>query len=277
MKTNFAPIGIFDSGLGGLSVLRELVRLLPNERFVYLADQARVPYGSRKLNELRIISQQAVEFLMGLDSKLIVIACNTASAAALRPLREQFLGFPFVGMEPALKPAVTQSKGKKVGVLATPATFQGELFANLLEKYTEQAQIYSQACPGWVELVEDGLADSPTAEQKVREVVEPLLREGVDTLVLGCTHYPFLLSTLRKVVSPETLVIDPSPAVAQQTVRRLDALGLRVQEDYTLPDATAQVVFFTTGRLARYREQLHQVWDLPISDRLIFSLHPQDA
>jgi glutamate racemase len=273
MQTQFLPpIGVFDSGLGGLSVLRELVKLLPNERFVYLADQARVPYGSRKLSDLRVIAQRVVEYLKVLDSKLIVIACNTASAAALHTMRDNFLGFPFVGMEPALKPAVYETKTKKVAVLATPATFQGELFANLLERYSDQVQVYAQACPGWVELVEDGLADSPLAEQKVREVTEPLLKEGVDTLVLGCTHYPFLLNTLRKVISPEIRVLDPSPKVAKHTVNVLTTLHLRVPEDYNLPDATAQVAFYTTGNLEHFREQLHQVWDLPISDRFIYSV-----
>jgi glutamate racemase len=219
-------IGIFDSGVGGLSVWREIARHLPFEATLYLADQAHVPYGSRRLAEVREFSEGITRFLLGQEAKVIVVACNTASAAALHYLRRTFPGIPFVGMEPAVKPAVEQTRSGVVGVIATQATFQGELFASLMERYAGDVRLLTQVCPGLVEAVEAGALDVPGTEALLRRCLTPLIEAGVDQLVLGCTHYPFLQPAIERVVGVNVAVIDPAPAVARQVGRVLAQRGL---------------------------------------------------
>ena len=218
-------IGVFDSGVGGLSVWREIVRQLPQHDTLYVADQAHVPYGPRPLSEVRQFAEGIARFLIGEGAQVVVVACNTASAAALYHLRAAFPQTPFVGMEPAVKPAAQKTRTGVVGVIATPATFQGELFASLLKRFANDVTVLTQVCPGWVEAVEEGILDGPEAERMVRSCLEPLLEAGIDELVLGCTHYPFLRSTIERVVGPRIEVIDPAPAVARQTGRVLAAQG----------------------------------------------------
>jgi len=203
-------IGIFDSGVGGLSVWREIARQLPLEDTLYLADQAHVPYGSRSLNEVREHSEGITRFLLGWGAKIIVVACNTASAAALHHLRRTFPDVPFVGMEPAVKPAVERTRTGVVGVIATQATFQGELFASLLERYAGDVGVLIQACQGLVEAVEAGALDTPETEALLRHYLTPLIEAGADQLVLGCTHYPFLRPLIERVVGC-LLYTSPSP------------------------------------------------------------------
>ncbi len=219
-------IGVFDSGVGGLSVWREIARRLPCEDTLYLADQAHVPYGSRRMVEVREFSEGIVRFLLAQGAKIIVIACNTASAAALHYLRDRFPGVPFVGMEPAVKPAVEQTRNGAVGVIATQATFQGELFASLLQRYATGVRVLTRVCPGLVEAVEAGALDTPETEALVRACLAPLIEAGVDRLVLGCTHYPFLRPTIERVVGADVVVIDPAPAVARQAGRVLARRGM---------------------------------------------------
>ena len=214
-------ISIFDSGVGGLSVWREIARQLPREDTLYLADQAHVPYGYRRLAEVRELSEGITRFLLGQGTKAIVVACNTASAAALRHLRRTFPNVPFVGMEPAVKPAVERTRNGIVGVIATQATFQGELFASLVERYAGGVRVFTQVCPGLVEAVEAGALDTPETETLLRQCLTPLIEAGVDQLVLGCTHYPFLRPAIEHIVGASVTVIDPAPAVARQTVRVL--------------------------------------------------------
>jgi len=210
-------IAVFDSGVGGLSVWRHIVRQLPSEDTLYLADQAHVPYGHRSLSEVRQFCSEIGRFLLRQGATIIVIACNTASAAALKYLRDVFPQVPFVGMEPAVKPAVARTQIGAVGVLATEATFQGELFSSLLDRYAGDVDVITQVCPGLVDAVEAGALETAETEALLRTYLTPLLRAGIDQLVLGCTHYPFLLPTIDRVIEGRASIIDPAPAVARQT------------------------------------------------------------
>jgi glutamate racemase len=237
------PIGIFDSGVGGLSVLRSLRQLLPAEPVLYLADQAHVPYGPRPLEEVRQFSEQITRYLLGEGAKLIVVACNTASAAALQHLRQVFPQLPFVGMEPAVKPAAEQTRTGKVGVLATPATFQGALYASVVERFANGVTLLQSTCPGLVAQIEAGELDGPVTRSILEEALHPMLAQGIDTVVLGCTHYPFVIPLVQEIVGPQVRVIDPAPAVARQAARLLDEHGLR-SEPGALPPTLRYV---TTG------------------------------
>ena len=258
-------IGIFDSGVGGLSVWREVVRQLPHERTLYLADQAHVPYGHRRLAEVREFSEGITRFLLDLGAKIIVVACNTASAAALHHLRRTFPDVPFVGMEPAVKPAVERTHNGVVGVIATHATFQGQLFASLVERYAGDVQVLTQVCPGLVEAVEAGALDTPETEALVRACVAPLVEASVDQLVLGCTHYPFLRPAIERTIGEGVTVVDPAPAVARQTGRVLARLGLATPPS---PDAARRRdrvghhVFYTSGDAAAFALMIGQL--LPV-------------
>lgn len=218
-----SPIGIFDSGVGGLSVLRAIHRELPAERLLYLADQAHVPYGPRPLEEVRTFSREISRFLIQQGAKLIVVACNTASAAALHQLREEFPDTPFVGMEPAVKPAAEHTQTGRVGVLATPATFQGKLYASVVERFAHGVEIYPDTCPGLVEQIEIGALDSPTTRVIIETALQPMLEREIDTVVLGCTHYPFVIPLIQEIVGPGVRVIDPAPAIARQVRRVLES------------------------------------------------------
>ncbi|HEY7563504.1 MAG TPA: glutamate racemase [Acidimicrobiia bacterium] len=212
-------IGVFDSGVGGLSVLGEIRRQLPAADLLYLADRANSPYGERELAEVRGLAEACVQHLLGQGAELIVVACNTASAAALGHLRSLHPQVAFVGMEPAVKPAVAITRSGVIGVVATTATFQGELFASLIGRLGGEVVVIAQACPGWAEAVEAGKIDSAGTRRLVAEALAPVLRRGADTLVLGCTHYPFLRATIEQLAGPQLAIIDPAPAVARQVAR----------------------------------------------------------
>lgn len=219
------PIGVFDSGVGGLSVWREVVEQAPLQDTIYVADQAHLPYGNRPLSEVQRFSTEIARFLRASGARVIVVACNTASAAALYELRRAFREVSFVGMEPAIKPATEQTRSGAVGVIATKATFQGELFASLVERYGQDVTVIPRVCPGLVEAVEAGLFEGPETEALLRKCLEPLAEAGVDQLVLGCTHYPFLRPAIERIVGEGVAVVDPAPAVARQTVRVLAERG----------------------------------------------------
>ena len=220
------PIGIFDSGIGGLSILAQIRQLLPNESLLYFADQAHVPYGSRPLPEVRHFSMEISRYLIERGSKCIVVACNTASAAALDHLRASFPQVPFVGMEPAVKPAAAVTESGHIGVLATPATFEGELFASVVARFASGVEVHQRTAPGLVERIENGDLRSAGTKALIKETVQPMLAAGIDTLVLGCTHYPFIVPLLKEIVGPEVQVIDPAPAIDRQTRRVLAEGGL---------------------------------------------------
>lgn len=225
-------IGIFDSGIGGLSVLRHVQAELPHEPLVYVADQAHVPYGQRSAAEVRQFSEGISRFLLELGATLIVVACNTASAAALSHLRATLPQVLFVGMEPAVKPAAAQTRTGKVGVMATAGTFESERYADLMHRFAAGIRVYEDPCEGLVELIEAGQVTAIETELLLQRVLYPMLDEGVDTLVLGCTHYPFVRPLIEKVAAeklankPQAItIIDPAPAVARQTHRVLEASG----------------------------------------------------
>jgi len=244
------PIGVFDSGVGGLSVLREIIRLLPHEDVIYFADSAHCPYGPRPIAEVRALVTAVTSFLVEQSVKLVVVACNTASAAALHHLRANF-DVPIVGMEPAIKPAAERTNAQKIGVLATQVTFQGELFARLVERFAVGIDVYTQVCPGLVECIEAGQLDDPQTEALLRRCLTPMLDAGVDTLVLGCTHYPFVRDSIERIVGPGVEVIDPAPAVARQTARVLDREGLATNSPHQ-----GQVTFYTSGAAATLATQV---------------------
>lgn len=220
-----APIGIYDSGVGGLSVLREIKRQFPAENIIYLADQAHVPYGPRTLEEVRYFSNQISAYLLNQGAKLIVVACNTASAAALHQLRLTFPEVPFVGMEPAVKPAAETTRSGAVGVLATPATFQGALYASVVERFAQGVRLIQATCPGLVEQIESGNLEGVETRLILEGTIWPMLEQGIDTIVLGCTHYPFVIPLVEEIAGQQVRVIDPAPAVARQVGRVLNEKG----------------------------------------------------
>lgn len=215
------PIGLLDSGVGGLSILRELLRQHPRQHYLYVADQAHVPYGSRTLQQVRGYCHSITKFLQSQGVRLIVVACNTASAAALHPLRRSFPELLFVGMEPAVKPAARATRSRSVGVLATPATFQGKLFASVVERFGQGVELIEVVLPGLVEQIESGALEAPRTRHILERGLAPLRARGVDTLVLACTHYPFVIPLIRQVAGDGVQVIDPAPAIARQTGRLL--------------------------------------------------------
>lgn len=221
-----APLGIFDSGVGGLSVLRAVRSELPVEDLLYLADQGHVPYGARPLEEVRAFSEGITRYLLDRGAKLIVVACNTASAAALHHLRRTFPGTPFVGMEPAVKPAAEQTRTGVVGVLATPATFQGALYASVIERFANGVTVLQDTCPGLVMEIERGELVGAGVRRILEQALQPMLARGIDVIVLGCTHYPFVIPVIEEIAGPGVRVIDPAPAVARQVRRVLEERGL---------------------------------------------------
>jgi len=226
-KMGSAPIGVFDSGVGGLSVLREIHTHLPNEDLIFIADQSHVPYGPRPLRQVQVFSEAITRYLLDQGSKIIVVACNTASAAALYYLRETFPEVPFVGMEPAVKPAAEQTQSGVVGVLATPATFQGELYASVVERFANGVTVLQDTCPGLVGQIEKGELDTPATRDILGNALTPMLAKDIDRVVMGCTHYPFVIPLIQEIVGPNVKVIDPAPAVARQVARVLAAHGLQ--------------------------------------------------
>ncbi len=212
-------LGIFDSGIGGLAVMRALVQQNQQLPILYLADQAHAPYGQRSSQELGEIAWGITDELIRRRAATVVVACNSASAAALYGLRETFPESNIVGMEPAVRPAAKKSRSGKIGVIATKITLAGEPYAGVVNKYARDLQVFTVSCPEFVELVEAGEVDSPAAEVVVGNKLRPLLEKGVDQLVLGCTHYSFLKPVIEKVCAPQASVVDPAAAVANQALR----------------------------------------------------------
>ncbi len=219
------PIGIFDSGVGGLSVLRSIREQIPNEDVIYFGDQGHVPYGPRSMEQIQNFSEGITRFLLKHNSKIIVVACNTASAAALKYLRETFPDVQFVGMEPAVKPAAEKTQTGNVGVLATPATFQGALYASVVERFGVGVELFQHTCPGLVNQIEAGELDTPKTRAILEDALLPMLKKNIDTVVIGCTHYPFVIPLIKQVVGENVRVIDPAPSVAKQAKRLLEAGG----------------------------------------------------
>ncbi|NWF64817.1 MAG: glutamate racemase [Chloroflexi bacterium] len=217
------PIGIFDSGVGGLSVLREIRAEMPYEDILYFGDQGHVPYGPRPMKQIQDFSEAISRYLLLQHAKIIVVACNTASAAALRYLRKTFPHVPFVGMEPAVKPAAEKTQTGKVGVLATPATFQGALYASVVERFANGVELFQNTCNGLVQEIERGNLNGDETRRILKNALQPMLAENIDTVVLGCTHYPFVIPLIQEIVGDNVQVINPAPAVARQVKRLVEA------------------------------------------------------
>lgn len=216
-------IGIFDSGSGGLSVFREVFKLLPHEKYVYFSDNAHCPYGEKSRDYIIGRARSITDFLIGKGCDVIVVACNTATAAAIAFLREKFPSVPFIGMEPAVKPAALATKTGVIGVLATAGTLKASKYLDTRDRFSDGIKVIEHVGQGFVELVENGILEGPEAESTVCESVAPLVESGADFIVLGCTHYPFLRPVIEKVAAElapdrEITVIDPAPAVARQLV-----------------------------------------------------------
>jgi len=245
--TDSRPIGLFDSGLGGLSIWRAVTGRLPEETTRYVADQAYCPYGPRPAEEIISRARAMTRFLTHLDCKLIVVACNTASAAALQILRTEF-DRPFVGMEPAIKPAAQATRTGHIGLLATAGTLQGHLFQNTAHRYANGTQMHIQIGNGLVEQVESGQLDTLDTEQLLHQYLDPMLAAGVDQVVLGCTHYPLLIPLIERIVAGRAQVIDPAQAVARQVEHVLTSTGLLHSPPPTADHKrVARHQFYTTG------------------------------
>jgi glutamate racemase len=237
-------------------VLRAVRAQLPNARVLYLGDNGHIPYGARPLAQVRGFSHAITRCLAERGAQVIVVACNTASAAALASLRQapEFAGLPFVGMEPAVKPAAQGTRSGVVGVLATPATFQGELYASVVERFAQGVRVLQQVCPGLVQQIEAGQVNTPQTEAMLRGWLEPMLAQGIDALVLGCTHYPFVIPTIERICGPGVQVIDPAPAVARQVARVCERLG-----EAAPAGAPAPLQYFTSGSPAAFAAALAQL------------------
>lgn len=221
-----APIGVLDSGVGGISVLGELVRIMPNENFIYYGDSANAPYGSKTTEEVRELTFACVEKLLDMGIKGLTVACNTATSAAVRLLRQKYPDLPLVGIEPAVKPAALFMDNPRVLVLATPVTVREEKLANLMSLYEDKATLIPVGCPGLMEFVESGRAGSDEVEVFLRELLEPYMTKRVDAVVLGCTHYPFVKKQLRKIMGEDVLFFDGGEGTAREMKRRLSVVGL---------------------------------------------------
>lgn len=225
MEKKNQPIGIFDSGVGGLSVWKELVKSLPNESVIYYADNANCPYGPKSQDVIINLVSKVVDFLISKKCKIIIVACNTATAAAIDFLRSTY-SVPFIGMEPAVKPAAQNSKTKSIAVLATEGTFNGKLYNETSQKYAKDVELNIKIGDKLVDIVEKGLINEPETKEHLEILVKPLIEKNIDHLVLGCTHYPFLTNQLKEVLPPHVRIIDPAPAVIKQAIKILEQYDL---------------------------------------------------
>jgi len=246
-------IGVFDSGVGGLSIMKELIIKLPEENFLYIADQKRIPYGTKSQNEIRNFSEKITRFLLAKGAKCIVISCNTASAAALSYLRKEFPNIPFIGIEPAIKPAAEKTKTKKIGVLATKGTFESERYTSLIERFANGIEILANPCIGLVELIEKGKIEHKETIELLSKILNPMILKGIDSIVLGCTHYPFIQPILERMLPKNVIIINPASAVAHHTRNRLAKLNILVNQE------KRKVQFYTTGNSIYFQEQIKKL------------------
>ena len=250
---NNNPIGVYDSGFGGLSVWRELYRALPEESIIYLGDGKNCPYGQKPAEEIRHLATKSVQELLSRGCKMIVVACNTATAAAIEHLRAMFPDLPFVGLEPAVKPACKSTRSGVVGVIATERSLKSEKFLATLAKYGDGVEVIKAVGKGFVEVVEANAENCASTEQVVRAVVEPIIDRGADVLVLGCTHYPFLKDVIAKVVGERNVeIIDSGEAVEKRVESLLDEYNLRAEVGHK---AEYEFISFADGD---YEERLRR-------------------
>ncbi len=250
-----APVGIFDSGFGGLSVARAVRTRLPGENLCYAADCGGAPWGDRTDNYIHRRVDVIVDFLLSRQVKAIVIACNTATAVTVKRLREE-LKLPIIGIEPAVMLAARETRSRHIGVLATTKTLSSQKYHHLCNRTAEDLHVFDCPCPGLMDCVEAGDMDSPATMALLHRYIDPLIDQGVDTLVLGCTHYPFLASAIRQVAGPGVTLIDPAPAVARQLERRLAETGLLSDKKNGGTE-----VFYSTDANPVREKVLQTLWD----------------
>lgn len=255
------PIAVTDSGAGGLSVLRELLEVLPGEEFIYLADEGMMPYGDKPVHEISQRTLQIARYFKGLQAKALVIACNTATAAGADEVRNQYPNWPVVGIEPAVKPAAMMTRSGKVGILATSNTLASDRFKRLVSRFETVAEVRSQPCPGLVELIENHPMDEKAIKLLMAPRIADLLTAGADVLVLGCTHYPFVSKWIQELAGPDVQVIDTGLPVAKQVKARLEEVHLlngaaSKKADSTCNKPCSRVRFLTTGSVPRLKSQL---------------------
>ncbi len=256
-----APIGVFDSGVGGLSVLGEIQHLLPQESLLYVADCGNVPYGEKTPEFIRQRCSVMAGFFRQQGAKALVLACNTATVAGVADLRRDYPDWPIVGMEPAVKPAAAATRSGVVGVLATTGTLQSAKFAALLDRFATDVRVITQPCPGLVELIENGDLHSPVLRQLLEGYVQPLLAAGCDTIILGCTHYPFLKPMLKKMIPDDICLIDTGAAVARQLERLLR------ERDLLARGPATEATFWTSADDQHFRNILPLMWESSASVR----------
>ena len=258
-------IGVMDSGVGGISVLKHIHALLPHEHLMYVADSLYAPYGNKTAEEITARCMILADFLMSQNVKALVIACNTATAAAIDELRETFdipgHNFPIIGMEPAVKPAAEASKSGVIGVLATVGTLKSAQFAALLESYGRDVKVVTQACVGLVECIERGELDTPETKALIRQYTAPLLAEGADTIVLGCTHYPFVKHVIQEIVGDKITLIDTGAAVAKQLKNKLEEKGLLSESQQK-----AKVSFWTNSEAENAEQVTEKLWGKQVEE-----------
>jgi glutamate racemase len=252
--TSASPIGVFDSGVGGISVLKHIHTLLPNEDLMYVADSKFAPYGNKTPEFIQERAVWIADFLIAKGAKALVVACNTATAAAVDLLRQKY-HLPIIGMEPAVKPAAAASKTGVIGVLATSGTLKSAQFAALLEHYGQQVEVVTQACHGLVECVERGELDSTATQDLLASYVQPLIAAGADTIVLGCTHYPFVRPLIENLVGDDVVLIDTGAAVAKELKRRLEDTRL-----FNGETQIGQVAFWSNSTHANAEDIVTRLW-----------------
>ncbi len=259
-----APIGVFDSGAGGLSVLRQIHTLLPQESLFYAADTAHIPYGDKTPSFVRERVNVVAEMLVDLGAKSLVVACNTATAAAVESLRQRF-AMPVIGMEPGVKPAVECSRSGVVGILATEGMVRSNRMAELVQRFAHGREVIIQACPGLVEQVERHALQSPETVRLLQAYLAPILERGADTLVLGCTHYPFLLPAIKRLVGAQVKVIDTASAIARQLQAQLHQHSLLNESGIA-----GRLRFFSTGSMQEQAELFSCLWGEPVEVEPLF-------
>ncbi len=254
-----SPIGVFDSGVGGISVLKHIHALLPHENLLYVADSKYAPYGGRTPAEITARCCEIADFLIAKNAKALVVACNTATAAAIDAMRAKYdlpsFNIPIIGMEPAVKPAAAATKNGIIGVLATVGTLKSAQFAALLETYGRNVEVVTQACVGLVECIERGELTHENTLKLIQQYCKPLLNEGADTIVLGCTHYPFVRPLIEQAVGKEVALIDTGAAVAKYLQKRLQELGLLSESQ-----KAANLVFYTNSNAENAKQVISQLW-----------------
>ncbi len=269
-RTSSAPIGVFDSGVGGVTVLRDLLCELPDERYVYFGDTGNCPYGVRTVEEIQRLSIAGVRFLLERGAKLIVVACNTASVSARSILRATF-DVPFVVVVPAVKPAAERTRTGKVGIAATQASAQSDYLHELIDEFAHGIEVYPAGCPDLVTLAEDRMLDGPVVECAVEQYIRPMLAEGIDELVLACTHFPAMRAVFERIAGPGVEVIDSGAAVARQTRRVLTRDGLLASPHDTPASEPRSLTsgdeFWCSGDVEKFERAASAIIGAPITAR----------